>query len=166
MRTRAIITMLALSACTTYQQGTELKSELYLPLTYPQWESENMTTSEGDPVCAVFSGHNGITVLLRKKLDGGLGVSVKNNRILSPGGDFSINVNGNHYRTSNEFFLADESVQIAQDLSEGDKAYLEWSEARPHHGFLRSTMILKLEGFSSIFEQCKRILLVNTGQKH
>jgi hypothetical protein len=148
-----------LSACTIEQQGTELQSEFHPPLTYPQWKTEQYKTQSGQPVCVVTSGYNGLTVALRRKEDNTLGVSVKGERKLTPGMDFSVNVNGNHYRTSQEYFSASESARLADDLSAGGKAYFEWSQPHGrHHGVLRNSTIVKLEDFKPQFDACKRQL--------
>lgn len=148
-----------LSACTIERQGTELQSEFHPPLTYAQWKTEQYKTQSGQPVCVVTSGYNGLSVLLRRKEDNTLGISAKGERKLTPGMDFSVNVNGNHYRTSQEYFSASEAVRLADDLSTDGKAYFEWSE--PHgdnHGRLRSSNIVKLDGFKQQFEQCRQAL--------
>lgn len=163
MRTFIPITFVALiflSACTIEQKDGELQNEFHPPLTYATWTTEQYKTEAGEPVCAVTSGYNGLSVLLRRMKDGALGISAKGERNLTPGMDFSVNVGGNHYRTSQEYFSASESVKLAEDLNAGGKAYLEWSEPHPHHpGRLRSSNILKLEDFAPAFEQCKRSLL-------
>jgi len=76
--------------------------------------------------------------------------------------DFSVNVNGNHYRTSQEYFSTSQSVRLAEDLISTDgKVYLEWSE--PHgdnQGRLRSSNIVKVNDFKEKFEQCRYALLI------
>lgn len=151
----------SLTACTIEQQGGELQSEFHPPLTYAQWKTEQYKTQSGQPVCAVTSGYNGLSVLLRRKEDNTLGISAKGERKLTPGMDFSVNVNGNHYRTSQEYFSGSQSVRLAEDLISTDgKVYLEWSE--PHgdkQGRLRSSNIVKLNDFKEKFEQCRHALL-------
>ena len=147
-----------LSACTIEQQGTELQSEFRPPLTYPQWKTEEYKTQAGQPVCIVTSGS--LSVESYRMKNGTLSVSVKGERKLTPGMDFKVNVNGNHYRTSQEYFSASESAALAKDLSAGGKAYLEWSEPHGHHhSRLRTNNIVKLDGFKAQFEQCRKSLL-------
>ncbi len=149
---------MALSGCTIEQQGTEWKSEFRPPLTYAAWKIEQYKTEAGQTVCVVTSGS--LSVMLRRIEDGTLGVSARGERKMTPGMDFKVNVNGNHYRTSQEYFSASESLKLADDLNAGDKAYLEWSEPHGHHhGRQRTSTIVKLEDFKPQFEQCKRSLL-------
>lgn len=148
-------TAIFLSACTIEQKNGELQSELHPPLTYAQWRTESYKTTDGQPVCAVSSGYNGLSVLLHRKGDAA-GVSVKSNRTLVPGAFLSVNVNGHRYQTRQEFFSGEESPQLATDLAAGGKAYLEWSEPHPHHGRRRFTNILKLDDFAPQFEQCEK----------
>lgn len=157
------VTLILLSACTIEQKDGKLQNEFHPPLTYATWTTEQYKTESGQPVCVVTSGYNGLSVLLRRMKDGALGISAKGERNLTPGMDFSVNVGGNHYRTTQEYFLTGESVKLAEDLKADGKAYLEWSEPHPHHpGRLRSSNIVKLEGFAPEFEQCKRTLLGKT----
>lgn len=149
-----------LSACTIELQDGELQQELHPPLTYKAWNTERYKTLGGQPICAVTSGYSGLSVLLHRKEDDTIGVSVKGERKMTPGMAFSVNVNGNHYRTGQEYFSARQSVRIADDLSTDGKAYLEWSE--PHgdnQGRLRSSNIVKLNDFKEKFEQCRHALL-------
>lgn len=147
---------IALTACTVESQGTELKTEFHPPLTYAEWKKESFTTQDGQPACAVTSGHNGISVFSHHVGGGRIGVLVKSNRPLPPGNALKVNVNGNHYETSQEFFPAGTSLEITQDLTKADKAYLEWTG--PHSGGnnrIRSSNILRMEGFAELFEQCR-----------
>jgi len=156
----APIVLLSLSACTVESQGADMKSEFHPPLTYAQWESESVTTRDGEPACAITSGYNGVSVYARKKPGGILGISVESNRALPPGSEFKINVGEHTYRTSQAFFPAGDSVELVQDFSVNEKAYLEWSELHVGgKGRQRYTNILKLEGFNAQFEQCKKRLL-------
>lgn len=149
-----LVMLCATGACTLESQQDVLKSELHPPLTYAQWQSETYTAQSGKAVCAVSSGYGGVTVLTHGE-NGAAGVVVKSNRKLSPGVRLSINVNGHHYETSQEFFPADESAQLADDFGK-DKAYLEWSEPDPDdNGRLRYTSIVKPEGFNTLFQQCR-----------
>lgn len=148
----------SLSACTIEQKGTEMQSEFHPPLAYPAWKTEQYKTEAGQSVCVVTSGS--LSVMQRRMEDGTLGVSAKGERKLTPGMDFKVNVNGNHYRTSQEYFPASESATLAQDLSTDGKAYLEWSQPHGrHHGMLRTSTIVKLEDFKPQFEQCQKSLL-------
>lgn len=150
----SLVILCATSACTLESQQDVLKNELQPPLTYAQWQSETYTAQSGKAVCAVSSGYGGVTVLTHND-DGAAGVVVKSNRKLPPGVRLSINVNGHHYETSQEFFSADQSAQLAEDFSK-DKAYLEWSEPDPDgNGLLRYTSIVKPEGFDALFQQCR-----------
>lgn len=152
--------LLSLSACTFESQGSDMKSEFHPPLTYAQWESESVTTRGGEPACVISSGYNGVSVYARKKPGGILGISIESNRAMQPGTEFKINVGDHSYRTSQAFFPVGDSVEIVQDFSANEKAYLEWSELHPGgKGRLRNTNILKLEGFNAQFEQCKKRLL-------
>lgn len=166
---RAIVLIIlgtGLSACTIEQQGTELQSEFHPPLTYSTWKTEQYKTEFGQPVCVVTSGHNGLSVKLYRMEDGTLGVEVKGERKMTPGMDFSVNVNGNHYRPIQEYFSASDSVKLAEDLCAGDKAYLEWSEPHgDHHSRWRSSNILKLEDFRPQFKQCWKSLLSQSSRK-
>lgn len=159
---KRIFTMLvaasALSACTIQQQGTELKQEFNPPLTYASWKTESFKTESGKAVCMVTSGYSGLSILQVR--DGKeIKVSARGDRKLTPGMDFKVNVGGNHYRTSQEYFADSEAARLAADLGTDGKAYLEWSEPHPDmHGRLRSTNILKLEGFKEQFDSCKRQL--------
>lgn len=148
----------ALSACTIQQQGTELKQELNLPLTYASWKTESFKTESGKSVCMVTSGYNGLSILQVR--DGKkIVVSARGERKLTPGMDFKVNAGDNHYRTSQEYFADSEAVRMAADLSAGGKAYLEWSEPHPdNHGRQRYSNIVKLEGFKEQFDACKRQL--------
>lgn len=147
-----------LGACTIEQENGELRQEFNPPLTYAAWKTENYKTQSGKPVCVVTSGHSGLSILqIRdgKQID----LSARGERKLSPGVEFSVNVNGNHYRTSQEYFLDSEAARLANDLSMGDKAYLEWSEPHPdNHGRLRSSNIVKLDDFKARFEECRDAL--------
>jgi hypothetical protein len=155
----AFATATLLSACTIEQKNGELQSEFHPPLAYGQWQTESYKTQDGQPVCVVSSGYNGIGVLMRSRGDD-VGVSVKSNRRLLSGTAFSVNVNGHHYETMQEFFGSKESPRLAEDLAAGGKAYLEWSELRSgHNGRLRSANIVKLDNFAPQFEQCRRSLL-------
>lgn len=148
----------ALGACTIEQQGTELKQEFNPPLTYASWKTESYKTQSGTPVCVVTSGNNGLSIL-QSRSGKDIQVAARGDRKLSPGMDFKVNVGGNHYRTSQEYFTDSEAARMAADLSAGGKAYLEWSEPHPDmHGRLRSNNILKLEGFKAQFDACTRQL--------
>ena len=160
MKRGIFIIMLALGGCTFQQQEGEPRSEFHPPLTYATWKTEQYKTEAGSKVCAVTSGHNGLSILSHKAPNGSITVSAKSERKLTPGMNLRVNVNGNHYRTSEEYFSDSESLKIANDLSAGDKAYLEWSEPHGHHhSMLRTSNILKLEGFKPQFEQCQKSLL-------
>ena len=157
-----IVMALCISAITLESHGAEVKKELQLPLDSTQWEQEKYTLQSGEAICAVTSGHNGISVVTRRKPRGVLGILVKSNRELLPGGMFSISVGGKIFKTSEEYFPAGRSVEIMQALSEeGGKAYLEWSEVHSdkNHSRVRSSNIVKLEGFTSKFNECKRSFL-------
>lgn len=147
-----------LSACTIEQQDTELKQEFYPPLTYATWKTESYKTQSGKMVCAVTSGHNGLNILqTREGKD--IQIAARGERKLAPGMDFKVNVGGNHYRTSQEYFADSDAARMASDLAKGGKAYLEWSE--PHsdnHGILRSSNIVKLDDFKARFEECRTTL--------
>jgi hypothetical protein len=149
----------AVSACTIQQQGTELKQEFNPPLTYASWKIERYETQSGRQVCEVTSGYNGLTIAQSR--DGKhTPVAARGERKMTPGMEFSVNVAGNHYRTSQEYFSFSEAPRLAEDLSMGGKAYLEWSE--PHgdnHGRLRSSNIVKLDDFKARFEECRKSLL-------
>jgi hypothetical protein len=148
----------ALSACTIEQQGTELKQEFNPPLTYASWKTESFKTQSGKTVCMVTSGYNGLSILQIR--DGkSTTISARGERKLSPGMDFKVNVNGNHYSTPQEYFADSDAARMAADLSTDGKVYLEWSEPHPDmHGRLRHTNIVKLEGFKAQFDACKRQL--------
>lgn len=157
-----VLMALCVSGCTIESHGAELKKELHPPLTYAQWEQKKSTTNSGEAICVVTSGHNGISVVTRRKPSGVLGILVKSNRELLPGSTFSISVGGKNFKTSEEYFPAGRSVEIMQTLSEeGGKAYLEWSEVHSdkNHSRVRSSNIVKLEGFTSKFNECKRSFL-------
>lgn len=147
---------LLLGACTIEDRGGGLEADFHPPLVYAQWETESYTDEQGRPVCAVTSGYQGLTVLLRRKGEGA-SVSVKGTRRMMPGTDFSVSVNGRHYRTSDPFFHADDAARMAEDLAAGGKAYLEWSEPRGDDASrVRYTNILLPEGFRPRYEQCLR----------
>lgn len=146
---------LCVSGCTIKSQGAELKKELHPPISYGQWEQEKYTAQNGESICAVTSGHNGISVVTRRKSTGVLGILVKSNREILPGSKFTISVGSKNFKSSEEYFPSGRSVEIMQALSEGDKAYLEWSEVHSdHHGRIRSSNIVKLEGLTSQLNQC------------
>lgn len=149
---------LTLGACTIQQQGTELKQELNLPLTYASWKTESFKTQTGKAVCMVTSGYNGLSILQMR--DGkNVTISARGERTLAPGMDFAVNVGDNHYRTSQEYFSDSEAARMASDLSAGGKAYLEWSEPHPDgKGRLRPSNIVRLDGFKEQFDACKRQL--------
>ena len=147
----------ALSACTIEQQGTELKQEFNPPFTYASWKTESFKTQSGKAVCVVTSGYNGLSILQVR--DGkSINISARGERKLSPGMDFKVNVSGNHYNTSQEYFADSDAQRMAVDLSGDGKAYFEWSEPHPHHGRKRTGTIVKLEGFKAQFDACKRKL--------
>ncbi len=159
MKYGIFIVMAAVSGCTFQQQEGEIKSEFHPPLTYAAWNTEQYTSTTGKPVCVVSSGHRGLSVMQHRMPDGTISVSAKGERKLTPGMEFNVNVNGNHYRTSQEYFSSSESLKLAEDLSTEGKAYLEWSEPHgSHHNRLRTSNIVKLEGFRQQFEQCKAAL--------
>lgn len=152
--------LVTLGACTIESQGADMKTEFHPPLTYAEWKKENFTTQDGEPACAATSGYNGISVFSHHVGGGRIGVSVKSNRPLSPGNALKVNVNGNHYETSQDFFPAGTSLEITQDLAKADTAYLEWTG--PHSGGnnrIRASNILRMEGFAELFEQCRQSLL-------
>jgi hypothetical protein len=151
------IVSLALAACTIEQQGGELETEFHPPLTYAAWETQQLTGEQGQPVCAVTSGHNGLAVYVRR-MQGDVSVSVKGNRKLPPSAFLTVNINGKRYQTSQEFFAAADALELAQDLAAGGKAYLEWSEIHPfgHGRRLHIVNVLKMEGFTSRFKECQR----------
>ena len=146
----------SISACTIEQQNGELRQEFNPPLTYDTWKIERYETQSGRRVCEVTAG--GLTIAQSR--DGKhTPVAARGERKMTPGMEFSVNVNGNHYRTSQEYFSFTEASRLAENLSMGGKAYLEWSE--PHgdnHGRLRTNNIVKLDDFKARFEECRASL--------
>lgn len=148
-------TLLALAACTVENRGGELKQEFHPPFTYAGWKAERRTNNAGEPVCAISSGRGGVTVYVSNGKRGRV-VAVGSNRALTPGGVLRLNVNGQHFETTQEFFTAADAPRIAQAFGAGDKAYLEWTEKLgAHPSFQRHTSIVKLQGFQQQFENCK-----------
>jgi hypothetical protein len=152
-------TAVTLNACTIEQQNGELRQEYNPPLAYATWKTETYKTQSGKPVCVVTSGYNGLSV--QQKRDGkNIALLAGTERKMTPGTEFKVNVGGNHYRTVQGDFSAAESQRLAEDLSGEGKAYLEFTE--PHgddHNRLRSSNILKLDGFKAQFDACRATLL-------
>lgn len=146
-----------LSACTIENRGGELSREFHQPFTYAQWRSEQRNHGAG-PVCAITSGHGGVTVYVRKT-EAGTQTVVQSNRLMNPGMLLRLNVNGRHYETTEEFFSPVIAGRIARDFADapaGGKAYFEWTDKQSGNpSFVRYTSIARLDGFKEKYDACR-----------
>lgn len=147
--------LVLLAACSIEQQGAHTEAQFHEPFNYPSWETRTLANNTGQDACAVTSGHNGYSVVVRH-VGGQKIVSVQSERYM-PGGTVNIlTVNGHRYETSERYFSAKDAPAIAQDFTEAEKAYAEWVEIGAHNGKNRYTAIFKLGGFKKAFAQCMK----------
>lgn len=151
----SLTSALLLAACTIEQQGVHTEAQFHEPFTYPIWEARSLAGNAGQDACAVTSGHNGYSVVVRH-VGGQKVVSVQSERYM-PGGAVNIlTVNGHRYETTERYFSAKDAPAIAQDFTEAERAYAEWVEIGAHNGKNRYTAIFKLGGFKKAFAQCMK----------
>jgi len=127
-----------------------------MPLAYRQWEQEQVVLQNGVHACSLSSGYNGLTVLAGN-LEPGKDVAVKSNRLMKPGSTLHVNVNGGNFETSDTFFSPQSAHEMLGYLTQGGKAYLEWSEMSGPAGSPRAHVqnVLRLDGFADALKQCR-----------
>lgn len=149
----SLILLVLVSSCTIEQQGADTNAEFHMPFSYSNWEVKHMGDGGGNEACIVTSGHNGYSFIVRYTPQGKI-VSVQSERFMPKGTWNSITVNGHRYETSERYFSARDALALAEDFSQGGKAYAEWSELRGFNGRVRYSNVYKLDGFKQKFQQC------------
>ncbi len=153
-----ILASAVLSACTLTPQGGGMRTEFNPPLVYRSWSAHTYTSVAGIKACAISSGYNGITVIVSGR--DGENIAAKSDRPLVPGGMLDVNVSGNAFQTYEEFFPDSVAKRMAQSMTGGGKAYLEWYEESSTWGGApqRVQTIIRLDGFAQQLKECRDLL--------
>lgn len=147
--------LIVTASCTIEQNGAHTEAEFHPPFTCPAWEMRTFTSPSGQTACVVTSGNNGYSVVVRNMPDGRV-ISVQSERFMPAGTWNVLTVNGHRYETKERYFSAKDAPAIANDFTQAEKAYAEWSELRGYNGRVRHTEIYKLAGFKDAFARCMK----------
>ncbi len=160
IRRLILLSALLVSACTFTPENGEIRTEFHPPFVYQAWHTEHYALQNGDPACVVSSGSGGIEIILARE-GGNIETAAKSNRPMQPGFWLTVNAGGNTFYAYDTYFHEQTARALADALSKGGKAYLEWAENSrwPGGAPQRAQNIVKLDGFKEQLDACRNYLM-------